>query len=386
MVELWPHQEKALRRLRPGRILAGGVGSGKSLTALVWWLQEYPERDLVIITPAVKRDSLEWDGELAAVGKKHTDHIFVDSWNNIGKYADKTNCLFLFDEQRLTGNGAWVKHFLKIAKSNAWIVLSGTPGDTWMDYVPVFLANGFYKNRTEFYYNHVIFDRYAKYPKVQRYIGEKKLDAMRASVLVEMKMERHTTRHISKVYVDYDKELYSIGTSTRFDPWEKKPFKNAGALCYFQRKVSNMGSDRYRACRALCEKHPKVIIFYSFNYELEMLLELERDLKRPVWQRNGFKHERIDDSFDEWVYLVQYASGSEAWNCISTDATIFYSQTYSWRQREQSMGRIDRGNTPFKDLYYYELTTNSSIDRAIRKALETKKEFNEKAYTQGFYG
>ena len=48
----------------------------------------------------------------------------------------------------------------------------------------------------------------------------------------------------------------------------------------------------------------------------------------------------------------------------------------------QSAGRIDRLNTPFKDLYYYHLKTRSGIDLAIAKALNSKQKFNESGFAK----
>lgn len=382
---LWKSQEDAVTKLQNGNILAGGVGSGKSRAAIAYWRRKTTERDLVIITTAMKRDSLEWVKDLAAMGEYHDgvkDHISVDSWNNIKKYEDVDGAFFIFDEQKVVGAGAWVKSFLKITKRNPWILLSGTPGDTWMDYVPVFIANGFYRNRTDFYNQHVIFSRFTKYPKVERYVGERKLEALRRKILVPMETKKNTIRHIWPIECEYDKEVYDDGTKRRWNTFTDEPLKDAGALCYFQRRVVNSSEDRYQKTLELAKTDPRIIIFYSFDYELEQLRRLEHDLHRPLFERNGHKHERPDDDLEEWIYLVNYMSGSEAWNCITSRTIIFYSQTYSWKIREQAMGRIDRANNVFINLFYYEMVSSSSIDNGISHCIHNKWMFNERAYAQ----
>lgn len=400
MVDLYPHQTKALREMKNGCILRGGVGTGKSRTAIAYYILDCMgrfkingaggfkamdrPRDLYIITTAKKRDDLEWLDEASNFGIGRTESLYgtritVDSWNNILAYKDVQNAFFIFDEQRLVGRGAWVKAFLDIAKRNRWILLSATPGDNWMDYVPVFIANGFYKNRSEFINEHVVFSPYAKFPKVERYTGTGVLDKYRRQILVEMPYSRHTTRHIENYTVDYDKALFDRVWKDRWNVYEDEPIKDVAELFRVARKVVNSDPSRLGAVLKLLEKHPRLIIFYNFNYELEMLRTLKTTLGIDVGEWNGHKHEPVPIS-DKWVYLVQYTAGAEGWNCITTDAMVYYSLNYSYKINEQGKGRIERLNTPYTDLYYYILRSGSPIDQAIYKSLLTKENFNEKQY------
>ena len=403
---LYNYQMDAVNKMKNGCILNGGVGSGKSRTALYYYFKEQGgsmdpifmpmkirPKDLIIITTARKRDTLEWEGELANFllstdekqYKRYGNHIYVDSWNNIKKYADITGAFFIFDEQRVVGSGAWVKAFLKITKSNDWILLSATPGDTWSDYIPVFLANGFYKNKTEFGREHIIYSRFTKYPKIDRYINTGRLIHERNSILVDMDFKRQTIAHHEDVYVNYDKFKFRDVMKMRWNPYTNEPIKQASELCYCLRRIVNEDASRQIALAEILEKHPKVIIFYNFDYELEILrqmsyivgLEAENDYKITEW--NGHKHQEIPKG-DHWVYLVQYTAGAEGWNCVTTDTIIFYSLNYSYKILSQACGRIDRLNTPYTDLYYYHLKSRSGIDLAISKALDDKKTFNETKY------
>ena len=305
--------------------------------------------------------------------------VVVDSWNNIQKYTDIVGGFFIFDEQRLVGSGAWVKAFYKIAKKNRWVLLSATPGDTWHDYIPVFVANGFYKNKTEFTREHVIFNRYSKYPKVDRYIDTRRLPRLRDSILVDIEIDRHTVPHNEDIYVQYSMEKYRDIQRNRWNIWDNKPIENATEFCYALRKVVNSDESRQKAILELFEKHPKVIIFYNFDYELELLKGLYYGENVEIAEWNGHKHQEIPDS-DSWVYLVQYNAGAEGWNCIKTDTIIFYSQNYSYKMLEQASGRIDRLNTPYTELYYYHLKSRSGIDLAISRALKNKKNFNKSRF------
>ena len=395
---LYPYQMDAVNKMSNGCILNGGVGSGKSRTGLYYYFKEQggsidPDyipmqnpKDLYIITTAMKRDSLEFEGELAnfLMSKNpeanfYKNKIVIDSWNNIKKYKDVVGAFFIFDEDRVTGNGTWVKTFLNIARKNKWIILSATPGDTWEQYIPVFVANGFYKNKTEFNREHVIFSRFAKYPKIERYVNTGRLLRQRNQILVDMDFNRATVPHHEDIYVGYDILKYKNAMKTRWDPFKNEPIQQASGLCYVLRRIVNEDESRQVALLELLEKHTKAIIFYNFDYELDLLKEICNDGKRKIAEWNGHNHQPVPVG-ENWVYLVQYTAGAEGWNCVTTDTIIFYSQNYSYKTVTQAAGRIDRLNTRFVDLYYYHFKSKSSIDLAISKALNEKRQFNENRF------
>lgn len=376
VAKLYSHQEEALELLQSGKVLVGGVGSGKSRVGASWALSQADESKIIVITTARKRDSLEWEGEFAALGADF-EEVTIESWNNISKFDDCCLNVFIFDEQRVVGSGAWVKSFLKIVENNQWIMLSATPGDVWLDYVPLFIANGYYKNRTEFAERHIVWDRFAKYPKVKKYLDKGLLEARRRKILVPMPAERHTRRNRSYIPMEYDKEMYESIAKKRVDPWTEEPYRNAAGVCYGLRKCVNSDRSRVDHIRLVARKRKKLIVFYNFNYERDILLELRDEFTVAEW--NGHNHEPIP-STDSWVYLVQYTAGAEGWNCVETDTIVFYSLNYSWKVLEQAEGRIDRINTPFTDLHYFYFFSESGIDSAIRKAVQEKGVFNERIF------
>lgn len=385
-IKFFKHQKLAINLLRTGSILCGGVGSGKSRTAVAYYyLNELP-KDLYVITTAAKRDTLDWEREcslfmLSTNRSASIDgmKLVVDSWNNIKKYTDIKNSFFIFDEQRVIGSGSWVKSFLKIVKENNWILLSATPGDTWMDYIPAFIANGFYKNRTQFIREHVVYNSFTKFPKINHYTGQNKLERLKNSILVNMEYVKPTESIYKDMISEYDEDLFELVFKKRWNPYTKLPIKDIAELCFVARKVSNSDPSRLSIIKNIIEKHRKVIIFYNFNYELEILRNLEKVKGLIVNEYNGHKHDPIPDG-EYWVYLVQYISGSEGWNCITTNTAIFYSLNYSYRIMTQAAGRIDRLNTPYTKLYYYNIFSNSLIDKEIKKALKNKKNFNERSF------
>lgn len=398
-INLRDYQQEAIEKMHNGCILCGDVGSGKSRTSIAYYFKEqggelYSDdytpmnepRDLYIITTARKRDTLEWEQELAPfLLSTHEDlnyynnKVTVDSWNNVYKYIDRYGAFFIFDEQRVVGSGSWVKAFLKIAVKNQWILLSATPGDKWHDYVPVFVANGFFKHKTDFERQHVVWNRFTKYPKVDRYINQGTLIKYRSQILVRMKDQRTTKRHYQLVLTGYDIDNYNMILKDRWDIYEEEPIKEISKMCYLLRRVCNEDPSRIVELTKIVEDNPKVIIFYNFNYELALIRDMLTNMQVPFAEWNGEKHEPIP-STDSWAYIVQYSAGAEGWNCIETNVVVLYSQNYSYKITHQAEGRIDRINTPYKDLYYYILRSSSSIDLAIARDLHNKGTFNEKAF------
>lgn len=409
MIKLRADQIAAINNIHNGNILCGGVGSGKSLTALGYYYQEnggkivngtmtsrmMNPRDLYIITTAAKRDKHEWDHELLAIylsvnseNLVYKNKVVIDSWNNIKKYITVSNAFFIFDEQRVVGSGAWVKAFYKIAAKNRWILLSATPGDKWEDYIPVFVANGFYRNKTEFVREHLIYNYHVSFPQVSGYLGEKKLRRLRDQILVDIDFQRQTQQHHETVIVSYNRDLYKEVIRTRRNPYKeikingivtKKPIDNASEFCAVLHRISNSDPSRGERVLDICNKFPKVIIYYNYTFELEILRSLKYKQGTTIAEWNGQKHDKLPQT-DRWVYLVQYNAGAEGWNCTETNCMIFYSECYSYRAMEQAAGRIDRANTSFKDLYYWHIRSTSSIDISIKRALDEKKKFNASAF------
>ena len=398
-ISLYDYQLDAVNRMKNGCILCGGVGSGKSRTALAYYYKEQGgkigtnryipmqnPRDLYIITTARKRDTKEWQEEFGIFRISdnpdcnfYRNKVVVDSWNNIKKYKDVYGAFFIFDEQRVVGSGAWVKAFLNITRKNDWILLSATPGDTWQDYIPVFVANVFYKNKTEFCREHIVYSRFTKYPKVDHYINTGRLVRLRNDILVDMDFHRNTIAHHEDIYCGYDISMYKDVTKLRWNPYTNQPIANAADLCRTWRKIVNSDESRQIALLELFEKHPKMIVFYNFDYELDILRGLYYGENVQIAEWNGHRHEPIPGG-SKWIYLVNYTAGAEGWNCVTTDTIVFYSQNYSYKIMQQAAGRIDRLNTRFVDLYYYHFKSRSGIDLAISRALSQKRNFNEGKY------
>lgn len=245
--------------------------------------------------------------------------------------------------------------------------------------MPVFIANGFYKHKTDFVQQHIVYDGRSKFPKVDRYLNTGRLIRLRRSILVNMDFKRETERHTETIIVGYDRDAYKAILKHRINPFTEAPIKNISELCYTLRKVMYTDPRRLEAIdKILIEKH-RIICFYNFDYERDALLAYNWSCDVTIAEWNGHKHQAIPDT-DNWIYIVQYTAGCEGWNCVETDTIIFSSLNYSYRMMEQAAGRIDRLNTPFTDLYYYYIRSSAPIEISINRALKEKRNFNESAF------
>lgn len=382
-MELMQHQKDAVEKLHNGSILYGGVGSGKSMTAAAYYMKAEAPKNVYVITTAKKRDSLDWEGVFVSfgigtdLGGTIAGILVVDSWNNIGNYIEAEDAFFIFDEQRLVGSGAWVKAFLKIVRNNNWIMLTATPGDVWMDYAPVFIANNLYKNRTEFIREHVVFKPFAKYPTISRYLDTRTLEKYRNMLLVEMPYLSKNVRVVEDIVTAHDVDLFKRAVTDRWNVYEDRPIKDVAELFRVMRRIVNSDPSRVEELKRLLTKHPKIVVFYNFDYELEILRGMASEVTIAEW--NGHRKEPIPNT-ESWLYLVQYVAGAEGWNCTETDTMVFYSLTYSWKNFVQAQGRIDRLNNRYHVLQYFVFLSDSIIDRAVRKSLGSKKLFNERQF------
>lgn len=397
-------QIAAIDKMFNGCILVADVGVGKSRTAIGYYLFKvckggamlngkllYSEmaspRDLYIITTAKKRDDHEWLDECSRflIGPdRENSHsgvkVTVDSWNNIQKYKKVYGAFFIFDEQRLVGSGPWVKAFLDISRKNQWVLLTATPGDVWKDYIPVFVANGFYRNRTDFMQQHAIYAPWVKFTKIIGYRDKGRLISYRNRIQVHMKKKVEKLKCEETKIVAYNKPLYLKVWKDRQNPFDNDcPIEDTGTLFFLLRKVVNSDSSRVKATMSILEECKKAIIFYNHDYELDILKQMCKSMRMPYSEWNGHKHESLLTG-DKWIYLVNYAAGSEGWNCVTTDTIIFYSLNYSYRTMVQAAGRIDRRDSPYENLFYYYIRSSAPIDLAIHRALDAKANFNEKEF------
>lgn len=390
-------QRKAISQMKNGSILRAETGLGKTRTSLGYFFTRYGGNlgeefgyegrfkmpsylpNLYVITTAKTRDSKSWERELNVYRLYDNDdfHYVVDSWNNIDKYRDVKDSFFIFDEQRAGGSGKWAKRFIEIAQNNEWVLLSATPGDKWKEYIPIFIAHGFYRNKTDFMNKHCLTNPYRVWDI--KYINEGMLIRHRRDITVYMDKEKPANPNHHNIYAGYDKDKYTLIQRDRWNPYSNEPIQNGADLVRLLRRVVNEDYSRIELVAQILLDHPKLIIFYNFNYERDLLRMFAHSVGIDIAEWNGSLHQNIPSS-DSWIYIVQYSAGCEGWNCFETDTMVFYSQDYSYKRMHQAEGRISRLNTPYDNVFYYHILSRSTIDRMISRSLSEKKDFNDSKF------
>ena len=203
----------------------------------------------------------------------------------------------------------------------------------------------------------------------------------RRQILVPMVYKKVTERKRQLIYSEYNTDNYHKIMKERWNIFEDKPIENASELLQIIRKTVATDPDRKLNAKIMMDAHDRLIIFYNYNYERDVLIEIAEELGKEYFEWNGHAHEDIPDQ-EQWLYFVQYTAGAEGWNCISTNVIMFYSVNYSFRYMEQAEGRIDRINTPYNVLEYYYLTSHSQIEKDILSTVNRKKNFNASAWVE----
>lgn len=148
----------------------------------------------------------------------------------------------------------------------------------------------------------------------------------------------------------------------------------------YARQLCN-SKEKLEMVRTLIEgTEDRVIIFYNFNCELELLQQLVQKLKRPISYVNGsVKNLNCYNNNSDSVTLVQYQSGSSGVNLQKASKMIYYSPPIKSDFFEQSKKRIHRIGQDNK-CTYWKLITNNSIELNIYNTLAKKQDYTEELF------
>lgn len=124
----------------------------------------------------------------------------------------------------------------------------------------------------------------------------------------------------------------------------------------------------------------RLIIFYNFKAEYEILAALCKKLKRPVATMNGsLKDMSAYEKESNSVSLVQYQAGAMGLNLQKANKIIYFTLTDKSELFEQSKKRIHRIGQD-KPCFYYYLLTTGSIEWRMLDVLKMRRDYNDKLF------
>lgn len=402
MADLYDFQKDAVAHLLTGRhFIISGVGSGKTAMALTWAAEQCRQtgkHKVLVVTTASKVRTGDFEKE----DKIWTDdsekrEMAVISWHKLKAWVEQNwkgldEWVVIFDEaQRSKGYSTGMgKAFLKITKQNPdWAGFTGTPGDTWADYISYFVATNQTRNKTAYLHEFANVQTYKGYPEIVGWRNEDRLKAMWAHisyapdtsiVAQQLPKEQYRTITLPKP------RAYSKTLKTRLN--EQGEFLDtAGAMVAELRRLCFTKDKQQWVADFVEGVESGVVMFYNYIATGDKLAEIcEKALGKSgrVWRIDGKHHEipTAETIGAKDVVLCQWQSGSEALNFQFLHYWVGVELCYSNSMLQQAMGRIRRIGQEHP-MSFYRLLTDGTIEQDIAEALKNKKEFSEKVWCLG---
>lgn len=400
MITLRSYQQDAVEALLNGKhIVVASCGVGKGFISLEW-ARGTKKSNVLVITQASKVKSNDFVEEAKLLDEKwynSQSSFTVVSWNSLAKWLKEhqsenfADYAIIADEiQRIknysTGMG---KSFLKIAShTKCWAGFTATPGESWIQMMPYFVACGFVKHKTDFTNKFCVTQSFKGYIEIIGYNHEEVLNKWWSGITYfpdtkemekQLPSETHKVVHF-KAPTGYAKVLK---TKTRLDTDEF--IDTSMAMCHYLRQLC-CSKEKVEWLKEFVESlDTSCVVFYTYIEEGEKIKEALKGVK--IWEINGKKHDipTADTIGKHDVVLAQWESGSASLNLQFMNYWVSFSPCYSLTTSCQSRGRIKRiGQT--KPMFYYYLKTDHTIENDIYKALKEKRDFSETVWYENKFG
>lgn len=132
----------------------------------------------------------------------------------------------------------------------------------------------------------------------------------------------------------------------------------------------------------------RVVVFYQFKNDFEVLNALCRKLGKPVVAVNGDRNDirkagNAYETKENSVCLIQWQSGGYGLNLQKAHVGVFFSLTESYELYEQARGRIHRKGQE-NPVIYYNICAKGTIDEKIARALAAREDYDDKKFVKDF--
>ena len=155
-------------------------------------------------------------------------------------------------------------------------------------------------------------------------------------------------------------------------------------MLYQRQLCGAFNADKLKAFEDLLSStQDRIIVFYSFNCELDAIRKICTDAGRPIAEVNGSTKDltAYDENHDS-VTLVQYQAGAMGLNLQKANIIVYFTPPVSSELYEQSKKRIHRIGQS-RPCFYYRLICENSIEGRIYETLEKRQDFTEKLFLKG---
>ena len=155
-------------------------------------------------------------------------------------------------------------------------------------------------------------------------------------------------------------------------------------MLYERQLCGHYNAEKLQAFRDLIEStNDRLIVFYSFNAELDSLCEIASEYTNHISIVNGHvKNLGYYEKFDDSITFIQYQAGAMGLNLQKANKIIYFTPPLSSELFEQSKKRTHRIGQE-KTCFYYYLTCRNSVEEKIYKTLAMRKDYTDALFERG---
>ena len=284
--------------------------------------------------------------------------------------------------------------FILSLKPSHTILLSGTPTDGKYEFLYSQLRLLGWKITKTAYYNRYIKTELRSYggPMFRVVTGYKNVSELKAKLKeygavfakaeeVIKLPEKKFIKEYSTVSSDYKK--FMKDRVIKIDDKELTGDSTLSKRLYARMLCSAYSKDKIaRLIDLVNSTSDRVIIFYNFNTELEVLRKVLFD--RPISIVNGqVKDLKEYENNDNSVTLIQYQAGAMGLNLQKANRIIYFSLPERSELFEQSKARICRIGQE-KQCYYHIMMCHKSVEEKIYECLLMRKDYTDELFRKEF--
>ncbi|MBL0992197.1 MAG: DEAD/DEAH box helicase [Escherichia coli] len=415
-MKLFDYQKEAIENFESKPLNLSDVGTGKSYMSIGSYVKSECSKLLIICLAPKVNDFVE-DSEIFNLNvtalnkgtKKNKELLsesnlvaisFESSWRltELNKWVDKDTFIIIDESHKVSVSKSKVTKFVmglsKRAKYN--YLCTATPVsngklENW--YPQLFISNVFRKPKKEFEQLFVIKQMRQmgsmRFMQITGYRNEHLLEQMIDEASVKYKRDKG---YLPEDYVYKTKKpaMYNKLKKSRLykdDNDLRVELDNSSKLFNSLRQVSHgflngiskqVSKEPFERLDAILETHnnERVVIFYNYKWEAEMLKQLLDKLKRPYGEYNGsVKDLKPFKNNDNGVVLAQYKSASTGINdFVISNVMVFNSMPLSSTEYLQAKGRTDRHGQDKTPLYYH-IVPDTPIEKKIFSVVTNGKDF-----------